>query len=130
VAETADGLVCGYHLAILRPARSRILGRFLFRWLQARPIRVQLELASTGVTRFGLPKNEVGDLFGTKSATVHRNTNSYSSFELRSWIDNCIVPILVKEYFAKLESEKNVDVAPETVTNFGGEVNPSTEART
>jgi type I restriction enzyme S subunit len=62
VTETADDLVCGYHLAILRPARSRILGRFLFRCLQARPIRVQLELASTGVTRFGLPKDEIGGL--------------------------------------------------------------------
>jgi type I restriction enzyme S subunit len=62
VTQTADDLICGYHLAILRPARSRILGRFLFRCVQAKPIRVQLELASTGVTRFGLPKDEIGRL--------------------------------------------------------------------
>ena len=62
VMETADDLVCGYHLAILRPTQDRLHGRFLFRCLQAKPIRIQLELASTGVTRFGLPKDEIGKL--------------------------------------------------------------------
>jgi type I restriction enzyme S subunit len=62
VTETADDLVCGYHLAVLRPLQERLWGRFLFRCLQARPIRVHLELASTGVTRFGLPKDEIGKL--------------------------------------------------------------------
>jgi type I restriction enzyme S subunit len=62
VTETADDLVCGYHLAIVRPEPNRILGRFLFRCLQARPIRLHLELASIGVTRFGLPKGEIGRL--------------------------------------------------------------------
>ncbi len=62
VTETADDLVCGYHLAVLRPLLGQIRGRFLFRCLQAKSIRVQLELASTGVTRFGLPKEEIGKL--------------------------------------------------------------------
>ncbi|MBI3650183.1 MAG: restriction endonuclease subunit S [Acidobacteria bacterium] len=62
VSETAEDLVCGYHLAVLRPMSGQILGRFLFRCLQAKPIRLQLELASTGVTRFGLPKQEIGKL--------------------------------------------------------------------
>lgn len=60
VTETAQDLVCGYHLAILRPLPDHIQGRFLFRCLQAKSVRVQLELASTGVTRFGLPKDEIG----------------------------------------------------------------------
>lgn len=62
VRETASDLVCGYHLAILRSHRERMLGSFLFRCLQARPIRLQWELASTGVTRFGLPRDEIGRL--------------------------------------------------------------------
>lgn len=62
VTETADDIVCGYHLAVLRPLPSQMQGRFLFRCLQAKPIRIQLELASTGVTRFGLPKEEIGKL--------------------------------------------------------------------
>jgi type I restriction enzyme S subunit len=60
VEETAEDLVCGYHLAVLRPRRDVLDGRFLFRCLQAKPVRVQLELAANGVTRFGIPKDEIG----------------------------------------------------------------------
>ena len=60
VRETADDLVCGYHLAILRPDGGIIDGAFLFRCLQAKPVRLQLELSAKGVTRFGLPKSEIG----------------------------------------------------------------------
>lgn len=60
VVETADDLVCGYHLAVIRPFADALSGRFLFRCLQARCIRLHLELSSTGVTRFGLPKEEIG----------------------------------------------------------------------
>ena len=60
VKETADDLVCGYHLAVLRPMPQQMHGPYLLRCLQAKSIRVHLELASTGVTRFGLPKDEIG----------------------------------------------------------------------
>lgn len=60
VRETASDLVCGYHLALLRPFKQKLDGAFLFRCLQAKPIRVQLELAANGVTRFGIPKSEIG----------------------------------------------------------------------
>lgn len=60
VRETASDLVCGYHLALLRPRKRNMDGAFLFRCLQAKPIRVQLELAANGVTRFGIPKSEIG----------------------------------------------------------------------
>ena len=60
VRETASDLVCGYHLALLRPRKQRIDGAFLFRCLQAKPVRIQLELAANGVTRFGIPKSEIG----------------------------------------------------------------------
>ena len=62
VRETAADLVCGYHLAILRPYKERIDGAFLLRCLQAKPVRVQLELAANGVTRFGIPKSEIGSM--------------------------------------------------------------------
>ena len=62
VKETSDDLVCGYHLALLRPFKQAIHGAFLLRCLQARPIRVQLELAARGVTRFGIPKSEIGTM--------------------------------------------------------------------
>ena len=60
VRNAADNLVCGYHLARLRPLKQKMTGAFLFRCLQAKPIRVQLELAANGVTRFGIPRREIG----------------------------------------------------------------------
>ena len=60
VKETAPDLLCGYHLALLRPRGTQLAGAFLFRCLQAHPIRIQLELAANGVTRFGLPKSSIG----------------------------------------------------------------------
>ena len=62
VRETAPDLVCGYHLAVLRSRKQQVTGAFLFRCLQAKPVRVQLELAANGVTRFGIPKSEIGAL--------------------------------------------------------------------
>jgi type I restriction enzyme S subunit len=60
IAETEDDLVCGYHLAILRAESQVLSGRFLMRTVQSRPVALQLELASTGVTRCGLPKGAIG----------------------------------------------------------------------
>ena len=60
VQETADDLVCGYHLALLRPYKDVMDSAFLFRCIQAKPIRLQLELSAKGVTRFGLPRSEIG----------------------------------------------------------------------
>ena len=60
VRETAEDLVCGYHLALIRPRKQQMDGAFLLRCLQAKPVRVQLELAANGVTRFGIPKSDIG----------------------------------------------------------------------
>ena len=59
VTETSDDFVCGYHLALLRPKEGIMLGRFLFRLLQSRPVQAQMELAAKGVTRFGLSKSDI-----------------------------------------------------------------------
>ena len=60
VRETAGDLVCGYHLALIRPFGQKMDGAFLFRCLQAKPVQVQLELAANGITRFGISKFEIG----------------------------------------------------------------------
>ena len=62
VRETDSNLVCGYHLALLRPLKRKMDGAFLLRCLQAKPIRLQLELAANGITRFGIPKSEIGTM--------------------------------------------------------------------
>lgn len=53
VEYSAPDLVCGYHLAILRP-RVGILGEYLLRALQSSSIASQFYVAANGVTRYGL----------------------------------------------------------------------------
>ena len=53
VIETLENVVCGYHLSVLRPYQ-RLDGGYLFRALQCKPVNVQFELCSMGVTRVGL----------------------------------------------------------------------------
>lgn len=60
VEKTADNFVCGYHLALIRPRKEVLDGRFLFRCMQSRPVALQLELEATGVTRYGLSKDAIG----------------------------------------------------------------------
>lgn len=62
IRETAPDLVCGYHLAQIRPRTGKLFGAFLLRALQAKPIRLHLELAANGVTRFGIPKSDIGSM--------------------------------------------------------------------
>lgn len=52
-------LVCGYHLAIVRPATSVLDGRFLFWSMASTAVREQLSVAATGVTRFGLRTDSI-----------------------------------------------------------------------
>lgn len=60
VVETSVDLVCGYHLAIVRPEPKKLLSPFLLRAFQACAINQQFQVAATGVTRYGLPKSSIG----------------------------------------------------------------------
>ena len=59
VVEDLPGVLCGYHLALLRPAAG-CHGAFLARSLVANGMREQFEVAANGVTRFGLSKDAIG----------------------------------------------------------------------
>ncbi len=62
VRQTADDLVCGYHLTMLRSYRGRTIGPFLFWALQAKPAREAFALAANGVTRYGLTQEGIKGL--------------------------------------------------------------------
>ena len=62
VDSSAEGIVCGYHLAILRSNPSEIIGSFLFWSLKAKPTREAFGLAAQGVTRYGLTLNGIGSI--------------------------------------------------------------------
>ncbi len=59
VEYTADDLVCGYHLALLRPFESVMTGAYLLRALQAPTVASQFHIQANGVTRYGLTQNAI-----------------------------------------------------------------------
>jgi type I restriction enzyme S subunit len=54
VSEHLPGVICGYHLALIRPRSKRITGEFLAWVHRSKQFRAQYEAKAVGVTRFGL----------------------------------------------------------------------------
>ena len=60
VREDVPNLVCGYHLAILRPRLSEVDGTYLFYALATDEAQQQFHSFANGITRFGLRKADIG----------------------------------------------------------------------
>lgn len=56
VPKNLNGVVCGYHLALIRADKSLVDGQYLAYAMNSRSVARQLELAAQGVTRYGLGK--------------------------------------------------------------------------
>ena len=54
VAEDIPDLICGYHLAIIRPKKGSLDGRYLSQLLQMHSTRHYFATLANGVTRYGL----------------------------------------------------------------------------
>lgn len=52
-------VLCGYHLAIVRPDSNLLIGEFLMRALGAPEIAAQFHVAANGITRFGLSLGDI-----------------------------------------------------------------------
>ena len=61
VKDNLDNVVCGYHLTMIRPLACR--GEFIFRFIQSDRTRRYFELESNGITRYGLGKSSIENLF-------------------------------------------------------------------
>lgn len=59
VEYAADDLICGYHLAILRPNEESLDGGYLFYALKELRVAWQSQVAAVGVTRYGLSQNAI-----------------------------------------------------------------------
>lgn len=62
VAEDADDLVCGYHLAILRPFDHVSEGKFLYWQLRSEVSRYQFSISANGITRYGLSQGSIKEV--------------------------------------------------------------------
>jgi type I restriction enzyme S subunit len=54
IDEQIDNLVCGYHLAVLRPDRTKVAGEYLMSAINFHPNHHQFVRLANGATRFGL----------------------------------------------------------------------------
>ena len=59
VTEALDGVVCGYHLAMLRP-KKLLQGKYLAHVLANSPCRDHFHTSAHGVTRYGLSLDGIG----------------------------------------------------------------------
>jgi restriction endonuclease S subunit len=62
VDQSAAGVVCGYHLAILRARPAIIRGDFLFWCLKSRPVMEAFSIRAQGITRYGLTLGGIGSV--------------------------------------------------------------------
>ncbi len=61
VIDNLNNVLCGYHLALLRPKAERINGIFLSKLLSSKPINDQFIILAQGLTRFGLNVSSIKD---------------------------------------------------------------------
>ena len=59
VESDMPGVLCGYHLALIRARPEVALGEYLFRAFDTHAIRDQFRVRANGVTRYGLPRDGV-----------------------------------------------------------------------
>ena len=62
VEYAGDDLVCGYHLAMLRPSDAFLDSGYLFRALGDSRVAWQFRVAANGVTRYGLSQNAISSI--------------------------------------------------------------------
>lgn len=63
VIEDLENVVCGYHLAHIKPNRDLIESEFLFRLFQSKKINSHFEIAAKGVTRHGLGYDDINSVY-------------------------------------------------------------------
>jgi type I restriction enzyme, S subunit len=63
VAENVPNLLCGYHLALVRPRAGHTDGEFLARAFSARGVNDQFRVEANGITRFALGQEALRDAF-------------------------------------------------------------------
>lgn len=61
VIDNFDDVVCGYHLTLIKPLS--LIGGYIFRFIQSDRTRRYFEVHSNGITRYGLGKSSIENLF-------------------------------------------------------------------
>ena len=112
VAEDLPDVLCGYHLAHIRPAAG-LDGRFLARQFAAIGARDQFHVAANGITRFGLGSGAIcGSLFAVPPMDEQRAIAAFLDRETAK-IDALVAR---KERLIELLQEKRTTLITRAVT--------------
>jgi type I restriction enzyme, S subunit len=113
VPTSLPGVVCGYHLAIARPDQTKVTGRYLY-WVMASSLaQSYFATAATGVTRFGLRQDVIGD-FVVPIPPIDRQA-AIAGF-LTQEADRLDALVREKQDFVQLLTEKRAALISHAVT--------------
>ncbi len=62
VVKDFKSVICGYHLAQIKPDKIELSGKYLFRLFQSPKFNSYFEVSANGITRFGLPLDSITDV--------------------------------------------------------------------
>jgi len=112
VKENLEGVLCGYHLAHIRPA-TYCHGPFLARAFSALGTRDQFQIAASGITRFGLGGDAIrGGLFAMPPEPEQRTIAAFLDRETAK-IDALVAK---KERLIELLQERRTALITRAVT--------------
>lgn len=113
VVKNLPGVLCGYHMALIRPYHKAIDGRFLAHACAAIGPRDQFHIAANGITRFGLTEDTIKtSVFGLPPIVEQRAIADLLDRETAK-IDALIEK---KERLIELLHEKRIALITEAVT--------------
>jgi type I restriction enzyme S subunit len=113
IAEELSGVLCGYHLALIRPYHNAVDGRFLALAFASIGPRDQFQIAANGITRYGLTADVIkSSQFGLPPLTEQRSIAKYLDRETAK-IDALISE---KERLIELLQEKRTALITKAVT--------------
>lgn len=123
VEEAAEDLVCGYHLAMLRPRTGLLDSSYLFRALQSPAVAHQFQVAANGVTRYGLSQEAIKSIL----FPIPPLTEQVGIVRFLDYIDRRIRRyIRAKQKLIKLLEEQRQAIIHRSVTQG---VTPSSELK-
>ena len=108
VKKDLNNVVCGYHLAHIKP--HKILGKYLFRQFQCRFIQAYFEVSANGITRYGLGIDKINSTlilippFSEQQQIVSYIENQISIIDSKIEKTKKMIELL-KEYKTSLISE-------------------------
>lgn len=123
VANAGHDLVCGYHLAVIRPDQTKIHPRYLFWSMSSDEVAAQWEVLATGVTRVGLKSTEL------KTVRVQLPETLDDQRAIADYLDRetAEIDLLIEKQTALIDRlrERKIETIRHLVTRSGTGASPS-----